>query len=150
MLLAPDKFADVVAWISAIPYEEWPQARPPLPGNLQPAMICDLEWHDFGRATQALVDEAMNNRYSRPYRRMLSVVMPGRSIRPHHDPMPEEWCGRAHIPLLSNELALFVTEGETIHMKPGYLYWVNPLAEHAIINGGDTPRVHLIFDIRHA
>lgn len=150
MLLPPDKFAEVVAWISAIPYKEWPQARPPVGGDLQPAMISDPEWHGFGRATQALVDEAMIGRSGRLGGRMLSVVMPGRSIKRHHDPRSEEWCARGHIPLLSNNRATFITESEILCMKPGHLYWVNPLEMHSIVNGGDTPRVHLIFDVIRA
>ncbi len=139
--------ADVVAWLSAIPYEEWPQ-QAPIAGKLRPAMVADPDWHNFGTVTQALIDEAMADRDGRPYRRMLSVVMPGQSIAPHRDEQPEVWCGRAHVPLLSNERALFIIAGKSLHMRPGHVYWVDTREMHEVVNGGDVPRVHLMFDVR--
>jgi hypothetical protein len=38
--------------------------------------------------------------------------------------------------------------GTRVHMRVGHAYKVNTLKIHHIQNGGQTPRVHLMFDVR--
>jgi hypothetical protein len=146
--------SDAVAWLSGIPWEEWPQ------GKIGVQMVHDPDWRGFGAATQSLVDEVMRGPLGfglcrvhqlglAAYNRMLSVVMPGRSILAHRDEQPYElWRGRIHVPLLTNDEAVFMIAGERLQMYPGRAYWIDTRHEHSVFNGGATPRVHMMFDLR--
>ena len=59
------------------------------------------------------------------------------------------WNTRVHVPLLTNDEALFIVNGIPYNLKVGGAYKVNTLAEHAVKNNGPTPRIHLMFDIRN-
>ena len=135
----------MAAWIAAIPFSEWPQQRP-VDDQLRPSMVTDLEWHGFGEMAAPVIRELGFEGHA--YQRMLSVVMPGHSIDAHIDEQAPYWHTRIHVPLLSNDRALFISEGKPIVMTPGVAYRVNTRALHAIENGGTTPRVHFMFDAR--
>ena len=135
----------MAAWIAAIPFSEWPQQRP-IDSQLRPMMVTDLEWHGFGEMAAPVIKELGFE--GQAYQLMLSVVMPGHSIDAHIDEQAPYWHTRIHVPLLSNDRALFISEGKPIVMTPGLAYRVNTRALHAIENGGTTPRVHFMFDVR--
>ena len=128
----------LTAWITAIPFEEWPQQSLLEDGRIRPAMVTDLSWHGFGK---------MTSEFASASNRMLSVVMPGHSIPPHQDQQDLRWITRVHVPLTTNDKAVFIADGETFHMKVGKAYRVNTLAEHEVRNDGLTPRIHFIFDV---
>lgn len=73
----------------------------------------------------------------------------GGSIARHVDTMPPAPRRRFHLVLRSNLGATFTTGRDTFHMREGWVYEVDPLAEHAAANVGVTPRVHLIVDAEH-
>ena len=76
--------------------------------------------------------------------------MPGHAIEPHKDQQADYWRARVHVPLMTNERSAFVVECKPHAMAVGSAYLVNTLAEHAVTNDGDTPRIHFIFDVRRA
>ena len=54
---------------------------------------------------------------------------------------------RVHIPLITNSLSTFTVMNNTIHMEEGNWYEINNQLPHAVKNGGDSDRVHIIIDI---
>jgi hypothetical protein len=54
---------------------------------------------------------------------------------------------RIHVPVVTNEDAIFTCDGETINMKEGCAYEVNNQRYHSVVNNGKTDRVHLLIDL---
>lgn len=54
---------------------------------------------------------------------------------------------KIHVPLVTNDEALFETNGEVVHLSEGHAYEVNNVAPHAARNGGAEDRIHLIFEV---
>ena len=140
----------MLEWITKIDFHEWPQQHPHF-GEIRPAMINDRNWHHFGRYADELLlgcrsfDKilAYPNEARAP---MLSVVMPGHYIHSHVDPQPPDWVVRIHVPLMTNrESCIFMDRA--YHLEIGCAYKINTERKHAIMNHGDTPRIHFMFDI---
>lgn len=140
----------VVSWLATIPWRDWPQQHRLRDGGIRPAMVTDLAWHGFGERTQLIVDAVLCRLPigSVAYQRMLSVVMPGHSIERHTDSQAPYWLCRVHVPLISNNNAWFEENGVRQHMVPGNVYFIDTTKEHAISNEGESPRVHIMFDVR--
>jgi hypothetical protein len=145
--LAKVNVSEAVAWIRAIPFEAWPQQHRLADGKIRPAMVSDINWRGFGNAAWPVV-QALGYNETNAYQLMLSVIMPGHSIEPHRDEQPANWLYRVHVPLLTNTKAYTKMGGKRINMKVGQAYQVNTREEHALTNGGLTPRVHFMFDVR--
>ena len=139
----------LAAWIAAIDFAEWPQQSF---AEIKPAMVTDLAWHGFGLVSDPVVADVMAEHFVglAHEQHMLSVVMPGHSIRPHRDLQPRHWRCRVHVPLLSNDQSVFVSNGVPHALVPGMAYSVDTRIEHSISNDGDTPRIHFMFDVREA
>lgn len=157
-----------VDWITAIPFEDWPQQSRLADGQIRPAMVTTkLHWHDFGLKMLDAHDGVGDALIARGhfsfgyYNDMLSVVMPGHSIEPHQDKQPFEWLARIHVPLTTNPKSVYIAEDTKpappefttfkkykFHMEVGKAYLINTLAKHEIRNDGDTPRIHLMFDVK--
>ena len=77
----------------------------------------------------------------------LARMAPGGAIQLHIDANPAaKWPHKIHVPLSTNAAVKFHI-GETIHHFPvGQAVEVNNLGPHAVQNGGDTDRIHLIFE----
>jgi hypothetical protein len=136
---------DLVAWIETIRFEAWPQQSR---SELKPAMVTDLAWHRFGAMSDGIVAALMELFPSaRAHSRMLSAVMPGHRIEPHMDQQSDAWLCRVHCPLTSNDESSFVVAGSGHVMRVGQAYMVNVLVEHSVTNDGETPRIHLMFDV---
>jgi hypothetical protein len=79
--------------------------------------------------------------------RLLSLA-PGSEIKPHRD----LGCGykdgvfRIHIPVITNPAVYFTLENEQLHLQAGECWYMDFSCTHAIVNKGDTARVHLIMD----
>jgi hypothetical protein len=59
---------------------------------------------------------------------------------------------RIHLPLVSNEQVAFSSwslEGRryTRVMRPGEAWYLDTRKPHTAVNGGGTPRVHLVVDV---
>ncbi len=147
--LDPAKLQGVIDWVTSFPLTDWPrQSNASEP--FKPAMPSNLEWQGFGAATQDLVDEVLT-RFPKgiPLQRMLGCIMPGQYIPPHVDHQCEQWLCRVHIPLTTNDQAVMVMNDGAHHMEVGNCYRINTEATHALRNDGETPRIHLMFDIRN-
>lgn len=143
-----------INWISAIDFAEWPQQHRLQDGKIRPAMVTDLGWHDFGAVVDGIVPPIMAHKLFRgravAYQPMLSVVMPGHSIPSHLDVQIPEWITRVHIPLMTNPDAKLIIDNTEHHLELGYDYLVDVREEHAVVNRGETPRIHFMFDVRRA
>lgn len=139
----------LIEWVRKIPFEEWPQQHRVHPDRIRPAMATKLPWYGFGRETDSLVAELMQRHFSgyASNNRMLSVVMPDEGIEPHSDNPSSDWRVRVHVPLVTNDKAIFFVEGAAFHMTAGRAYLVNVRQRHEIKNDGPTPRIHFMFDV---
>ena len=78
---------------------------------------------------------------------MLARMGPGGVIQPHRDANPAaKWPHKIHVPLLTNDKVTFTIEGKGYHFAEGEAVEVNNMGVHAVVNGGDTDRIHLIFE----
>lgn len=66
----------------------------------------------------------------------------------HTDVQPPDWVTRVHVPIVTNEHATVSTDEGTFHMQSGVAYRFNTRRNHAVRNGGEQHRVHLVFDVR--
>lgn len=78
---------------------------------------------------------------------MLARMAPGGVIQSHIDAnAAAKWPHKIHVPLLTNDRVAFQI-GDAIHHFPiGEAVEVNNLGPHAVHNGGETDRIHLIFE----
>jgi hypothetical protein len=53
---------------------------------------------------------------------------------------------RIHVPIETNDKAVFMVGDETLTMKQGEMWEINNMREHFVENGGDVGRIHLIID----
>ncbi len=80
-------------------------------------------------------------------RAILTRLPPGAEIRPHIDEGESlKRCHRIHVPLISNPAALFMVGRLKFHMPVGEMWEINNRRTHAVSNGGDQARIHLIMD----
>jgi|JYMV01.1.fsa_nt_gi hypothetical protein len=61
-----------------------------------------------------------------------------------------EMVHRIHVPIQTNEDAIFTVGGESINMIEGCAYEINNQRKHGVVNNGNTDRVHLVFDLYKA
>lgn len=135
--------ARMVAWISSISLEDWPQQTKHF-GEMRPAMVNILEWNWFGsRATEFINTYFSQVKWRNP---MLSVIMPDHFIHSHVDEQPVDWLYRVHVPLTTNRLCSIIID-RVYHLEVGSAYKVNTEHRHAIVNLGKTPRIHFMFDV---
>ena len=145
---SPVNVSELVAWINAINFEDWPQQWHP-EGKLRPSMVTNPDWHNFKSVTDSTVDGLLTGFPGcSAYQRMLSVVMPDDFITEHRDHQAEYWMARVHVPLTTNPKAIYRSGSRDYHMEVGQAYLINTLLEHSVFNNGETPRIHLMFDIR--
>lgn len=78
---------------------------------------------------------------------MLARMAPGGVIRPHRDANPAaKWPHKIHVPLMTNNRVIFYVDGIGYHFNQGEAVEVSNMAVHAVENGGDSDRIHLIFE----
>lgn len=83
---------------------------------------------------------------------MLARLGPGGAIDRHIDRSRDGWGShpfvhKVHVPLETNRRAVLHVDGEDFHLEAGRAWEVNNLAVHGAFNGGDTDRIHLIFEV---
>lgn len=136
-------------WIGGIDFAEWPQQHRLADQKLRPAMVSDIGWHGFGDVVQGVTAALLTRLSGQSFNPLLSVVMPGHEIEVHRDVQPPEWICRVHVPICTNDKALLHIGGDPFHLRVGAAYLVNTTVEHFVVNRGDTPRVHYMFDVKH-
>lgn len=88
----------------------------------------------------------------RPSRARITRLEPGSSLKFHRDDHAENW--RLHLPILTNSECYFEwdlsgegTPTHRLHMEPGTAWFVRVDQLHRFVNGGTTPRVHLLMSL---
>lgn len=77
----------------------------------------------------------------------LAELPPGGTISRHHDADILAAMHRLHVPVTTNPKVAFIIDGQRFSLAEGVLYELNNVVEHAVHNGGDTIRVHLLVDM---
>jgi hypothetical protein len=78
---------------------------------------------------------------------MFARMAPGGVIHPHIDANPAaKWPHKIHLPLATNAQVVCAFGGGEHYFPPGEAVEVNNLGPHWVRNGGDTDRIHLIFE----
>ena len=54
---------------------------------------------------------------------------------------------RMHLPIVTNLAAEIILEESVYHLEAGFVYFVNHGCFHSARNGGDQPRIHLVWDL---
>lgn len=107
-------------------------------------------WMDWKEELLPLMDAATKpyNYDHGVYTRVMLANLPSKAfIRMHTD---GDEAGtkphKIHIPIQTNDSVYFFIEEERFHFEEGSAYEVNNSAKHAVANGGETDRIHLIFE----
>ena len=107
-------------------------------------------WSDWEAVVQPVIDEATAGyRYAhgQTARIMLARLLPKGSIGKHIDQNASaEVPHKIHVPIVTNDQITFVEEDTEYHLEACTAYEVNNRIPHAVTNGSNQPRVHLIFD----
>lgn len=79
---------------------------------------------------------------------MLTNLPPGGEISKHMDEgVYADLFDRFHVCLQGDDGNTFECGGETLHPKPGEIFWFNHKREHLVRNTGAVDRIHLIVDV---
>lgn len=107
----------------------WPAWR----GLLEPVMAQAVQRYGYARGVFPRV--------------MLALLPPGGEIKPHVDANPAaRWPHKIHVPLSTNPGVTAFFGAHARHFAVGEAVEVDNLAPHWVRNGGDTDRIHLIFE----
>lgn len=79
--------------------------------------------------------------------RLMSLA-PGAAVETHRDTPLGFPYGmlRLHVPIVTNDDAILILDGETHRWQPGTFWYGDFSREHSIANTGSTNRVHLVID----
>lgn len=107
----------------------WPQWR----GLLEPVLAQAIRGYGYQRGIFPRV--------------MLARMPAGGVIYPHVDANPAaKWPHKIHVPLETNARVVSCFGGAEHYFAPGEAVEVNNLGPHWVRNGGETDRIHLIFE----
>ena len=124
-------------------------------------LFCESEWPEMQVETKsgwkylakeavAVMQEILDKHYDRGgviLRAMAAKMPPHASIDGHIDGHPSFACAhRIHVPLQTNPDVIFLVGGQRITMDICKGYEINNQMVHRVHNGGDSDRVHFIFD----
>lgn len=116
-------------WRGSHDREAWPAWR----GLLEPVLAESVQAYGYARGVFPRV--------------MLARMPPGGTIQPHIDTNPAaKWPHKIHVPLWTNEGVVCFFGGREHYFPPGEAVEVDNLGPHWVRNGGDTDRIHLIFE----
>ena len=124
-------------------------------------IFCDEKWPDvtvsfrmgwryLGDAAAPVMESIVAAHYP-PGGRVLRAVMArlpaGAAIGLHKDEHPSFAAShRIHVPLVTNPKVSFMVGADHIATAEGIAFELNNALPHEVINAGDTPRIHFIFD----
>ena len=152
--LGPVNVAEAVAWLEA-EEKPWPTST----AEMKPQRIFTLPgfFDELISDVLSLVVTHSGEDYLIGHAPMLSRVMPGVDHGLHCDTQRADWLTRIHVPLATNPGCWMRFEDEDdagkpkpVHFQVGHAYTFNTLKRHAFGNAGETPRVHLIFEVLRA
>lgn len=103
---------------------------------------------DIFPAVREVVEDLRDNMGYRTLNQvMVNLLEPGGKLSAHRDGPPDD--ERWHLPVMTNPDAMWWDEVTgTHHLEAGY--WHGPVfycgVLHAVVNNGDTPRLHVVAD----
>jgi aspartyl/asparaginyl beta-hydroxylase (cupin superfamily) len=107
-------------------------------------------WKDWKQMLMPMMEQATTSyAYDHGYypKVMLAKMPPQTFIPPHTDGNKKGFVPhKIHIPITTNDKVFFFEGSERHHLQPGTAYEVNNGIRHSVVNGGDTDRIHLIFE----
>jgi len=84
----------------------------------------------------------------------INVMSAGARLSPHEENAVIRTRGgsisarvRFHLPIVSNPAAELMLDGSVFHLVPGMVYFINHGCVHSACNGGEDPRIHLVWDM---
>ena len=121
------------------------------PGNKNPTEFYTNPIWEIWKDRLLPLMEGITNNYGHTRRQyskiMLARLLAGHKIERHVDGAGANLLThKVHVPLITNQGALFTIENETRHLEYGTAYEVNNIVRHAAENNGEEHRVHLIFE----
>jgi hypothetical protein len=80
---------------------------------------------------------------------MLARLEVGHKIDEHIDKLgaSDRCCHKIHVPLQTDPQAVLSVNGRAFHLDAGNAYEVNNLTMHGAFNGGESDRIHFIFEV---
>ncbi len=116
-------------WRDSYDRPAWPQWR----GLLEPVLAEAVRGYGYARGVFPRV--------------MFARMPPGGVIHRHSDDQPAaKWPHKIHVPVMTNaDVVSFFGDNEH-YFPPGEAVEVNNLDPHWVRNGGNTDRVHLVFE----
>lgn len=122
---------DVSLWFQDVPQFKYPiLAEWPVAEAMLEEVIRVVNGHTWGKA-------------------MIVELAPGGAVAWHVDEGAyAEAHDRYHLPLVTNPFAYLYSGGEQIHASPGVLVKFDTRVLHSAANFGQSPRIHLIVDVR--
>ena len=118
-------------------------------GRLYPDPNASAPFGDTPLLDRCLHARAVLQRFACP---LLAVrflrLGPGSRIREHRDHNLgfEDGEVRIHVPVSSGPGVEFLHDGEPVAMAEGEAWYLDLNRPHAVANGGDRPRIHLVVD----
>lgn len=104
------------------------------------------EWQDMLLPIMDAAAERLGySNYCFP-RVMLARLPAGGQISLHIDEKANHYVHKIHVPLMTNTKTIFYVGGQEKHLPAGDIVEVNNKRMHAVKNGGDEDRIHLIFE----
>lgn len=108
-------------------------------------------WAVWGRMLLPVMEQAAAHYgYTYPVypKVMLARLEAGYGIELHvDDGGANPYVRKVHVPLETNPAAVLHVDGADIHLDAGQAWEVNNLVPHGAFNGGETDRIHLIFEV---
>lgn len=108
-------------------------------------------WYEWKSILLPIMDQATAPyEYEHKYytRAMLAYLPAGANIKPHSDgQIKGSRPHKIHIPLQTNKKTFFSHgNGKRYFFEVGHAYEVNNRRQHAVMNNGETDRIHFIFE----
>ena len=104
------------------------------------------EWKDMLLPVMEQAAAKLGYKEYRFPRVMLARVPAGGDISGHYDGEASHYIHKIHVPLITNDKALFRVGRREMHLPAGQIFEVNNKRIHAVKNDGTTDRIHLIFE----
>jgi hypothetical protein len=137
---------DVYAVLPTLDKLKWPRGA----SDTEYGMIPPYNWpdevaHEVSKVVSRILLRLPGRSFGAAF---LAKITPGQRIGLHTDAEDDSCNVRVHVPLMTNQGAVFITGGKEHHMAVGYAYVIDPTQEHGVYNGGETDRIHLLFNAR--
>lgn len=107
-------------------------------------------WSEWEAALLPIMKQAVEPygyRQGRFVKVMLARLKPNAFIPPHIDGTETGYVPhKIHVPITTNEQCFFFIENQRYRFEVGHAYEVNNGRNHRVVNGGNSHRIHLIFE----